>query len=94
MLPSRRGQVVKRDRTHVRSTHWIRSANIALGTVKFFDEAHDYGFITLDESGEDLPAHRSEFGTSGLKTLTAGQRVTFDIVEGDQGKVPVNIQAA
>jgi CspA family cold shock protein len=67
---------------------------MALGTVKFFDDEHSYGFITLDGSSEDLPAHRSDFGSSDLKTLTAGQRVSFDIVEGDQGKVPTNIQAA
>jgi cold shock protein len=67
---------------------------MALGTVKFFDEEHDYGFITLDESGEELPAHRSDFGKSDLKTLTAGQRVSFEIVDGNEGRVPTNIQAA
>lgn len=67
---------------------------MALGTVKFFDEEHDYGFITLDEGGGDLPAHRSDFGESGLKTMTLGQRVSFDIVVGIEGRVPTNIQAA
>ena len=67
---------------------------MALGTVKFFDDAHDYGFITLDESGEDIPDHRGDFDTPDLKPLTAGRRLSFGIVEGDQGKVPANIQAA
>jgi CspA family cold shock protein len=67
---------------------------MALGTVKFFDDTHGYGFITPDGGGEDLPTHVSDLGTPGLKTLAAGQRVSFDIVEGNEGKVPTNIQVA
>jgi CspA family cold shock protein len=65
---------------------------MALGTVKFFDDTHGYGFITPDGGGADIPAHTSDLGAPDLKTLTAGQRVSFDIVEGNEGRVPTNIQ--
>ena len=65
-----------------------------LGTVKFFDDTHGYGFITPDGGGKDLPVHTSDLGAPDLKTLTAGQRVSFDIVEGNEDKLPTNIQVA
>ena len=54
------------------------------GTVKWFNEAKGFGFITR-EGGEDLFVHfRSIVGT-GFKTLTEGQKVTFKAVQGQKG---------
>ena len=66
---------------------------MALGTVKWFNNEKGFGFIT-PESGEDLFAHFSAINMNGYKTLTEGQRVSFDIVQGAKGKQASNIQAA
>ena len=65
---------------------------MATGTVKWFNDSKGFGFITPDGGGADIPAHTSDLGAPDLKALTAGQRVSFDIVEGNEGRVPTNIQ--
>ena len=59
---------------------------MATGTVKWFNDAKGYGFITPDDGGEDLFAHFSAIKMDGFKTLKQGQRVTFDLKEGEKGK--------
>ena len=67
---------------------------MATGTVKWFNDAKGYGFITPDDGGEDLFAHFSAIKMDGFKTLKQGQRVTFDLKEGEKGKQAVNIKPA
>jgi CspA family cold shock protein len=67
---------------------------MAIGNVKWFNNAKGYGFILPDDSGEDLFAHYSAIEMDGYKTLKAGQTVSFDIVEGPKGLHAVNIQYA
>jgi CspA family cold shock protein len=67
---------------------------MATGTVKWFNDSKGFGFVTPDECGEDVFAHFSAINMQGFKTLTEGQRVTFDIVDGPKGKNASNIQAA
>ena len=67
---------------------------MATGTVKWFNDAKGFGFITPDEGGEDLFAHFSSVQTQGFKTLKEGQRVSFDVTTGPKGKQAANIQAA
>ena len=67
---------------------------MATGTVKWFNDANGYGFITPDDGGEDLFAHFSAIKMDGFKTLKQGQRVTFDLKEGEKGKQADNIKPA
>ena len=67
---------------------------MATGTVKWFNDAKGYGFITPDDGGDDLFAHFSAIKMDGFKTLKQGQRVTFDLKEGEKGKQADNIKPA
>ena len=67
---------------------------MATGTVKWFNDAKGYGFITPDDGGEDLFAPFSGLKMDGFKTLKQGQRVTFDLKEGEKGKQADNIKPA
>ncbi len=60
------------------------------GTVKWFNSEKGYGFITVD-NGEDIFVHFSAIQTDGFKTLDEGQRVEFDIIEGDKGPQASNV---
>ena len=63
---------------------------LAEGTVKWFSEKKGYGFIE-QEDGQDLFVHYSSIDSSGFKTLTEGERVSFDIEERDRGPVAKNV---
>ena len=49
------------------------------GTVKWFNETKGYGFIENDNGSEDVFVHFSAINSEGFRTLTEGQRVTFDV---------------
>ena len=67
---------------------------MAAGTVKWFNDSKGFGFITPEAGGEDLFAHFSAIQGSGFKTLTEGQRVSFDVTSGPKGLQASNIRAA
>ena len=58
---------------------------MATGTVKWFNDAKGFGFITPDEGGEDLFAHFSAINMNGFKTLKEGQKVSFEVTTGPKG---------
>lgn len=62
------------------------------GTVKWFNEAKGFGFITAAGGGEDLFAHFNEIQGSGFKTLAEGQKVEFTIGTGPKGRHAANIR--
>ena len=59
---------------------------MAEGTVKWFNPEKGYGFISQND-GEDLFVHFSEIKMSGFKTLNEGDAVTFEVTEGQNGKL-------
>ena len=59
---------------------------MATGTVKWFNDAKGYGFITPDDGSEDLFAHFSQIQGSGFKTLKENQPVSFEVTQGQKGK--------
>ena len=67
---------------------------MATGTVKWFNDAKGFGFITPDEGGDDLFAHFSAIVAGGYKSLKENDRVTFDVIDGPKGKHASNIQKA
>ena len=67
---------------------------MASGTVKWFNDAKGFGFITPDDGSADVFAHYSAIASSGFKSLKEGQKVTFDVTDGPKGKQASNIQAA
>ena len=64
------------------------------GTVKWFNDAKGFGFITPTGGGEDLFAHFSAIQMNGFKTLKEGQKVSFEITNGPKGKQASYIQEA
>jgi cold shock protein len=60
------------------------------GTVKWFNESKGFGFIE-QESGPDVFAHYSAITGSGFKTLVEGQRVEFNVTQGQKGPQAENI---
>ncbi|HOG17911.1 MAG: Cold shock protein CspC [Syntrophaceae bacterium PtaU1.Bin231] len=61
------------------------------GTVKWFNEKKGFGFISKDD-GEDIFVHFSAIQNSGFKTLTEGQRVSFEVEQGRKGPAAVNVK--
>lgn len=64
------------------------------GTVKWFNSSKGYGFITNDETGEEVFVHFSGIMTDGYKSLEDGQKVTFDTTQGNRRIQAVNVYAA
>lgn len=63
---------------------------MAQGIVKWFSDQKGYGFIEQD-NGEDIFVHHTEILGTGFKTLSEGDRVTFDIGEGRKGPAAQNV---
>jgi cold shock protein len=55
------------------------------GTVKWFNAEKGFGFIQPDEGGDDLFVHFSAINMSGYKSLDEGQKVTFEVTQGQKG---------
>lgn len=66
---------------------------MATGTVKWFNNAKGYGFISPDEGGTDVFAHFTAIEMEGYKTLKQGQKVMFDLINGPRGLQATKIQA-
>lgn len=66
---------------------------MALGTVKWFNDAKGFGFIEPEAGGDDVFAHFSAIQMEGFRTLAQGSRVNFDLIQGPKGQLAQNITA-
>jgi CspA family cold shock protein len=68
---------------------------MAVGTVKWFNGTKGYGFIAPDDGSKDVFVHISAVERAGMRALNEGQRVSFELERGQQGRVAaVNLQNA
>ena len=65
---------------------------MASGTVKWFNDAKGYGFITPDERSKDLFVHHSSIAGDGYKSLSEGAKVSYDAEQGPKGPAAANVQ--
>ena len=64
---------------------------MATGTVKWFNDSKGFGFIQMD-GGEDVFVHQSAIEMEGHRTLSEGQRVEFDVTQGDKGPKALQVK--
>jgi len=61
------------------------------GTVKWFNEAKGFGFITPENGAKDCFVHHTAIQAEGFKSLAEGQRVEFEVVQGEKGPAAQNV---
>jgi CspA family cold shock protein len=61
------------------------------GTVKWFNESKGFGFITPEDGQKDCFVHHSAIQAEGFRSLSEGERVEFDVVQGDKGPAAENV---
>ena len=66
---------------------------MATGTVKWFNDAKGFGFISQDNDGADVFVHFSAIQAEGFKTLAEGQKVNFEVQDGPKGLQASNVTA-
>ena len=64
---------------------------MAIGSVKWFNDAKGYGFIQQDGSEKDVFVHYTAIQGDGFKTLAEGQKVEFELIEGPKGPQAANV---
>jgi CspA family cold shock protein len=65
---------------------------MATGTVKWFNDAKGYGFITPDDGSKDVFVHFNAIQSSGFKKLEEGQKVEYEVVQGPKGLNAENVK--
>jgi CspA family cold shock protein len=68
------------------------SIDVATGTVKWFNGEKGYGFITQDDGGPDVFVHFSAISGEGFRNLDEGQKVEFDVTQGQKGPQAANVR--
>jgi cold shock protein len=68
-----------------------RVSTMATGTVKWFNDAKGFGFITPDDGGEDIFCHHTAVKMDGFRTVAEGQKVQFDVSRGPKGLQASNV---
>src|SRR5256712_13631523 len=69
-----------------------RERSMATGTVKWFNDAKGFGFITPDGGGKDVFVHHTAIQAEGFRSLAEGQKVEFDVQQGPKGPQAANVR--
>ena len=72
----------------------LEYSTMQTGTVKWFNDAKGYGFISPDDNGADLFVHHTAIDMDGFRTLKEGQRVEFESTQGPKGMQASNVKMA
>jgi CspA family cold shock protein len=82
--------------THVARAQppWFKGNQMTIGTVKFFNASKGFGFISPEGGGKDVFVHVSAVEAAGMRTLSEGQKVNFDIQPDARGSKASNLSAA
>lgn len=64
------------------------------GTVKWFNNKKGFGFISPEAGGDDVFVHFSAINMDGFKTLEEGQKVSYEVEQGNKGAQAVNVKSA
>jgi CspA family cold shock protein len=73
-------------------TRSIKERGMATGVVKWFSDEKGFGFITPDDGGKDAFVHFSGVAGDGFRTLAEGNRVSYDLGEGQKGPQATNVR--
>ncbi|MGF1739739.1 cold-shock protein [Vibrio profundum] len=68
-------------------------SNKTTGLVKWFNETKGFGFLTQDNGGADVFVHFNAIAADGFRTLTEGQKVSFEVEQGQKGLQAANVTA-
>ncbi len=66
---------------------------MAVGTVKWFNDAKGFGFITPEDGSKDVFVHHSAINMDGFRTLSEGQRVEYEVTQGAKGPAAQNVRS-
>jgi CspA family cold shock protein len=67
---------------------------MAAGTVKWFNDAKGYGFITPGDGSKDVFVHHQSIQSEGFRSLNEGDQVSYDVTEGPKGPQAANVKKA
>ncbi len=74
------------------ATIYSRGIFVITGTVKWFNDSKGFGFISPEDGSKDVFVHHSAIQASGFRTLAEGQKVQFEVTQGQKGPAAENVQ--
>jgi CspA family cold shock protein len=84
-------RALMRDAPTQSNQHGVVSMARTTGTVKWFNDAKGFGFITPEDGSKDCFVHHTAIKADGFRSLSEGERVEFDIVQGAKGPAAENV---